>query len=181
MEALRQPDGQQPAASMAIQVGMAPRLARAFLKAGLHLTGIYHERSVGVISRCCLLSSLRSFAAPCLQLHSCRQVRIGEGCVAKIPASVGWSVTHLLPAQVHLGGQSEAMPSASAGREATVLELADLDREVTSSLHTPDAGYCDILPIMRCMQPLQNSITKRRINPALSSCPLGHMIPHLLR
>ena len=42
----------------------------------------------------------------------------------------------LLPAQVHSGEQSESMPSASAGREATVLELADLDREVTSSLLT---------------------------------------------
>ena len=37
----------------------------------------------------------------------------------------------LLPAQVHSGEQSEAAPSASASREASVLELADLDREVT--------------------------------------------------
>ena len=42
-----------------------------------------------------------------------------------------------LPAQVHSGGQSDPLPSASAGREASVLELADLDREVTSSLLFP--------------------------------------------
>ena len=46
----------------------------------------------------------------------------------------------LLPAQVHSGGQSEAMPSAAAGREAAVLELADLDREVTRSLQSSVTG-----------------------------------------
>lgn len=77
-----------------------------------------------------------------------------------MPASVSMPVrVHLLPAQVHLGAQSEAMPAASAGREASVLELADLDREVTSSLHTPDAGYCNPLQNLRCMQAMQDSIT----------------------
>ena len=38
----------------------------------------------------------------------------------------------LLPTQVLQGSQSGAMPSASASREASVLELADLDREVRS-------------------------------------------------
>ena len=39
----------------------------------------------------------------------------------------------LLPTQVHHGSQSGAMPSDSASREASVLELADLDREVRSN------------------------------------------------
>ena len=42
-----------------------------------------------------------------------------------------------LPAQVHSGGQSDPLPSASAGREASVLELADLDREVIGSILFP--------------------------------------------
>ena len=58
--------------------------------------------------------------------------------IAGVPVSVYVHVKMgLMPAQVHSGEQSESMPSASAGREASVLELADLDREVTSSLLTP--------------------------------------------
>jgi len=48
----------------------------------------------------------------------------------------------LLPLQVHQGSQSGAMPSASASREASVLELADLDREVRSySCSLPHAKH----------------------------------------
>ena len=53
----------------------------------------------------------------------------------------------LLPTQVHHGSQSGAMPSGSASREASVLELADIDREVRSKeqlrLYHP-CQTCDI-------------------------------------
>ncbi len=61
----------------------------------------------------------------------------------------------VLPAQVHSGEQSESMPLASAGREASVLELADLDREVTSSLLT-------LQKLLRPLPPLDDVWTSCR-------------------
>ena len=82
----------------------------------------------------------------------------------------------LRPAQVHAGGQSEAMPSASTGREAAVLELADLDREVTRFQLSSGPGFHTIPAVLT----LHNSIVMGSIYPANSPCSFAGIMPDTL-
>lgn len=80
--------------------------------------------------------------APCLQVAFMQKGQIPLMRIPDMPAHCGIpGQVGLLPAQVRSGDQLEAMPSASASREASVLELADLDREVTCHALFPDTGH----------------------------------------
>ena len=78
---------------------------------------------------------------------------------------------NLLYAQVHSKEQSEAAPSASTSREASVLELADLDREVIHQLiHSIHFWVHAMGPFSRVMRQTADGYDLGRVTLQTLSC-----------